>query len=134
MKVSVDLPDAEREVMGRLIAAGRSGVDLHFPTVPLAKGSTAIQVDLESSDTDDYPVVERAQVRVTCHAAKGERTVVKELAGDVLADLYSWGGNANVAGVVPISGRSAVSTDPDTGNVMCWVLVRVDLLATTAAS
>lgn len=133
MKPLVDLPDAEREVIDILEAAGHAVVKTDYPDESLSGTAYWLQVDQEAGDADDYPVVERAQVRVTAHAAKGRRTAVKQHAAEALADLYSFAGNANVAGVVPLGGRSAVSTDPDTGNVMCWVLVRVDLLASLAS-
>lgn len=129
-KISVDLPDAEREVIARLVALGRTARE-SYPSVRLTGANTVVQVQLEASDTGDYPILERAQVRVVAHAAPGKRTDVKELAGDVLNDLVSWAGNANVAGIFPASGRSAVVTDADTGNEMCWVLVRVALRAAT---
>lgn len=133
MKPLVDLPDAERQVIDVLLAAGHTVVSTNFPDLPLTGSNYALQVDLEASNTDAYPVSERAQVRVVVHAAHGRRTAVKDVAQEVLADLYSWSGNASVAGIVPVSGRSAVSTDPDTRNVMCWVIVRVDLKASLAS-
>jgi hypothetical protein len=132
-KPLVDLPDAERVVRDVLLAAGHATVSTEFPSNRLTGASYWLQVDLEASDTAGYPIVERAQVRVTAHAAPGRRTAVKELASDVLADLYTFAGSADCAGIVPTSGRSAISTDPDTGNVMCWVLVRVDLKASLAS-
>lgn len=133
MKPLVDLPDAERQVMDILLAAGHPIVSTNFPDAPLTGSNYALQVDLEASDTAAYPVAERAQVRVTAHAAEGRRTAVKDYAQQALADLYSSSGIAAVAGIVPVSGRSAVSTDPDTHNEMCWVLVRVDLKASLAS-
>lgn len=133
MKPAVVLPDAERVTVSILNVAGLDNVAVGFPDVTLASDETRVQVELEASDVGDYPVTERAQVRVTAHAAPGRRTVVKELAGECLMALYSHTGSASVAGVVPLSGRSAVSVDPDTRNVMCWVLVRVDLLASLAS-
>lgn len=133
VKPLVDLPDAERQVIAILESVGHSNVSTAYPSEPLTGTNVRIQVDLESSDTAGYPFTERAQVRVVAHAAENRRTAVKQLASDVLADLYSFAGNASVAGIVPVSGRSAISTDPDTGNVMCWVLVRVDLKASAAS-
>jgi hypothetical protein len=132
VKPLVDLPDAERKVIDALEAAGYATVKTDYPSTSLASNEEWLQVDLENSDTSAYPVAERAQVRVTAHLAYGRRTAVKELAGNVLADLYTYA-DADVAGIVPISGRSAVSIDPDTRNVMCWVLVRVDLKASLAS-
>lgn len=133
MKPLVDLPDAERAVIDVLEDAGHTTVKTDYPSSLLAGTDYWLQVDQESSNTDDYPVAERVQVRVTVHAGFKRRSAVKEHASDVLADLYSFTGSADVAGIVPLGGRSAVSTDPDTGNVMCWVLVRVDLKASLAS-
>jgi hypothetical protein len=133
MKPLVDLPDAERQLMTVLLGLGYASVSTDYPSTRLGSSATHIQVDLESSDTDDYPIVERAQVRVVVHAAEGRRGAVKAIAGEVLGDLYSFTGNADVAGIVPLAGRSAISSDPTTRNVMCWVLVRVDLLASNAS-
>jgi hypothetical protein len=133
VKPAVSLPDAERAVIDILTSAGQTGVSTDFPDVKLISPATKVQVDLENSGVGDYPVAERAQVRVTCHAAPGRRTSVKQLAGEVLMDLYTYGGDAAVAGIVPLGGRSAVTVDPDTQNVMCWVLVRVDLKASLAS-
>lgn len=131
-KPLVDLPDAEREVIDALLAAGHAQVKTDYPSIPLGSSEEWLQVDLESSNVDAYPVAERAQVRVTVHVAGGRRTSAKRIAAEVLADLYTYA-SANVAGVVPLGGRSAVSTDPATKNVMCWVLVRVNLLASLAS-
>jgi hypothetical protein len=133
MKPLVDLPDAERVVIDILLAEGHATVRPQYPSTTLTGTNTVLQVQLESSDTAGYPFVERAQVRVTAHAAPGRRDAVKELAGDALADLYVYPGDADVAGIVPRGGRSAVSTDPSTRNEMCWVLVRVDLKASLAS-
>jgi hypothetical protein len=132
MKPLVDLPDPETVVRDALLDAGHAIVKTEYPSEALASDTVWLQVDLEASNTDFYPVTERAQVRVVAHAARGRRGAVKDLAQQALADLYV-SVNPDVAGIVPISGRSAVSTDPATKNVMCWVMVRVDLLATTVA-
>jgi hypothetical protein len=131
VKPLVDLPDAERVVIDILEDAGHPVVKTDYPSTRLTGTDYWLQVDLEASNTADYPVTERAQVRVTAHVAPGRRTAVKLIAAEALADLYT-SVSSTVAGIVPISGRSAVSTDPATGNVMCWVLVRVDLLASLA--
>jgi hypothetical protein len=132
-KPLVDLPDAEVVVIDILLAAGYPVVRPQYPSATLTGTNTVLQVQLESSDTTGYPFVERAQVRVTAHAAPGRRDAVKELAGDALADLYSYAGDADVAGIVARGGRSAVVTDPSTRNEMCWVLVRADLKASSAS-
>jgi hypothetical protein len=133
MKPLVDLPDAERQLMTVLLNLGYASVSTDYPSARLGSTATHIQVDLEASNTDDFPVTERAQVRVVVHASEGRRGAVKAIAAEVLADLYSFTGNAGIAGIVPLSGRSAISSDPTTRNVMCWVLVRVDLLASNAS-
>jgi hypothetical protein len=92
-----------------------------------------IQVELEVGNVDDYPVTERAQVRVTCWAAPGRRTDVKALASLAQAFVYSYA-DEDVAGCSIVIGRSDVITDPDTKNLMCWFLARVNLKATLLAS
>ena len=131
-KPTVTLPDAEKLVIDLLLAAGQPAgtVKTEFPSNTLAGSNTRVQVELESSNTSRYPIMEKAQVRVVAYCAPGKRDAVKTLAATLLASLYTFPGNGSVAGIVPLSGRSAVTVDPTTRNVMCWVLVRVDLLAT----
>lgn len=129
----VDLPDAERAVIGILEAVGHATVKTDYPSETLSGAAYWLQVDQESSDASAYPVVERAQVRVTAHVAPGRRTAVKLLVSDVMADLYTFPGSSTVSAVFLRSGRSAVSTDPATGNEMCWALFRVDLKASLAS-
>jgi hypothetical protein len=133
VKPLVDLPDAEREVVDILLAAGHAIVKTDFPDEKLTGTDYWLQVDQEPADASNYPVLERAPVRVVAHAAPGRRTAVKQYAAEALADLTSFAGNANVSGIFPRAGRSDVSIDPDTRNVMCWVLVRVDLRASLAS-
>ena len=104
-----------------------------FPATPLTT-QTHVQVELEVGTADDYPISERAQVRVTCYAAPGKRTDVKRLASLAQALVYSHPGDANVAGCSILVGRSDVITDPDTKNLMVWFLARVNLKATLLAS
>jgi hypothetical protein len=129
----VDLPDAERQVIDVLLAAGHGTVKTDYPSERLTSTDYWLQVDQEPADSTDYPVLERAQVRITAHVAPGRRTAVKAHASDALADLCSFPGNSSVSGIFPRAGRSDVSADPDTGNLMCWVLVRVDLKASLAS-
>ena len=130
-KPLVDLPDAERVVIDALEAAGHDVVTTNYPDEALTGTDYVLQVDLEASNADDYPVTERAQVRVVAHVGPNRRGAAKQHAAEALADLYVYS-SANVAGIVPLVGRSTPTTDPTTKNVMCWVLVRVDLLATAA--
>lgn len=134
--IGVILPDPEREVIAILAAALGAGIaSTDYPSTSLAVNIKRVQVDLEGGNTDDYPVTERAQVRVTCHVGKAtasQRTVVKDFADDCRRHLVT-SSTANVAGIFPLGGRSGVSEDSTTGNLMCWFLVRVDLKATLAS-
>jgi hypothetical protein len=134
-KPTVTLTDPEKVVIDLLIAAGQPAgtVKTEFPSNTLTGTNTRVQVELESSNVVRYPIQERAQVRVVAYAAPGKRDAVKTLAATLLADLYAFPGSASVAGIVPLSGRSAVTVDPTTRNLMCWVLVRVDLTASVAS-
>ena len=131
-KPEVTLPDAERILIARLAGVATT-VSTSYPDVTLTGTNTHLQVELENSDTSDYPVAERAQVRITGHAAPGKRTAVKTLMSDVLRELYTHPGNADLAGIVVRLGRSDVTEDPDTHNLMCWVLVQANLKATPVA-
>ena len=103
-------------------------VSTSFPDVALTGDATHVQVELEQGDPSDYPVTERAQVRVTCYAAPGHRDNVKNLAS--LAHALALGlAGPSLAGVQPRLGRSSVATDPSTKNLMVWFIVRADLLA-----
>lgn len=127
--IGVVLPDPERALIDILAAALGAGIaSSDYPSATLATGSRRVQVELEGGDVDDYPVTERARVRIVCHRPPGKNTDVKADADTVRRHLVT-SRTANVAGIVPLGGRSGVSTDPTTGNVMCWFLVRVDLLA-----
>ena len=142
-KPLVTFPDPESAVVTYLRAelAGRaeayapasSAIAVTFPSTTLTGDATAVQVELESGSVADYPVTERAQVRVNCHAAPGKRSNVKALASLAQGVLYGLT-SASVAGVTPMLGRSDVIEDPDTGNLMCWFTVRVDLKASLLAS
>jgi hypothetical protein len=103
-----------------------------FPSTTLTTG-THVQVELEVGNADDYPVTERAQVRVTCHVQPGKRSHAKALASLAQAFVYSHPGDADVAGCSILVGRSDVITDPDTKNLMVWFLARVNLKATLLA-
>lgn len=107
-----------------------SKVSTDFPSSPLKDNDTRIQVDLELGNADDYPITERAQVRVVCHAPRGKRTDVKALASITQALMYTHPGDEDVAGVLIPTGRSDVTVDPATQNLMVWFLARVVLKAT----
>lgn len=103
-------------------------VTADFPTTLTA--GTHLQVELEASNTTDYPIVERDQVRFTVWAPKGKRSDALDAASLVMAYVYALAGVASIAGTVILIGRSDVVTDPDTGYEMCWFLARIDMLAT----
>jgi hypothetical protein len=138
-KPLVTFPDPEAAVINALKAAFLPRVETYKPATittsfPATLTTSAhIQVELEVGNADDYPIAERAQVRVTCYAAPGKRTDVKRLASLAQGLLYTHAGG-DVAGVDILIGRSDVITDPDTKNLMCWFLARVNLKATLLAS
>jgi hypothetical protein len=140
MKPLVVFADPEAAVVTYLAAAYAGRVELYKPTTvttsyPSTKLTTYhLQVELEVGNADDYPISERAQVRVTCHAPPGKRSNIKDLASLTQGLLYTHPGDSDVAGVFIQGGRSDVSTDPATGNLMVWLLARVVLKATPVAS
>jgi hypothetical protein len=129
--IAVTFPDPEAVLVDHLNAKLAATVSTSFPQTSIT--SPHVQVELEAGNDEDYPVTERAQVRVTCHAPLGRRTDVKALASLARAHAVTLQ-STDVAGVFPRGGRSSVITDPDTKNLMCWFLVRVDLKATLLAS
>jgi hypothetical protein len=139
MKPLVVFADPEAKVVNylkstlvpRLEAYAPATVTTSFPMTLTTRPH--IQVELESGNADDYPVTERAQVRVTCWAPPGKRTDAKALASLAQAFVYTYS-DADVAGCDILIGRSDVITDPDTKNLMCWFLARVNLKATLLAS
>jgi hypothetical protein len=129
--VAAIFPDPEAALIAHLNAALAATVSTSFPQTSIT--AAHVQVELEAGSDNDYPVTERAQVRVTCHCPRGKRTDVKALASLARAHAMTLR-SADVSGVFPLGGRSGVITDPDTRNLMCWFLVRVDLKATLLAS
>lgn len=136
--LAVTFPDPEVAVIDYLTAAFVARPEVYkpatittaFPAVALAANATHLQVELEVGAADDYPITERAQVRVTAYSAPGKRSNAKDLAGLTLALLASHPGSAGVLGVTIQTGRSDVVKDPDTGNLMVWLLARVALKPT----
>jgi hypothetical protein len=108
---------------GRPEAYATTSVSTYFPATPLAGDDTHLQVELEGTNSEDYPVRERTQVRITAYAAPGRRSNAKDLATLAQGLLLS------LPGVFPSTGRSSVIKDPETRNLMCWFLIRADLLA-----
>ena len=141
MKPLVTFPDPEAAVVNYLKSLGIADtVTTRFPVaagggeeVTLSGAAKHLQVALEVGGTQDYPATERAQVRVTAYTAPGQRTSVKALASLAQGHLYRLQ-SADVAGVVQLTGRSDVITDPATRNQLVWFVVRVDLKATVLAS
>lgn len=105
-------------------------VSTKFPVEPLVD-TTWLQVELEQADGVDYPVTERAQMRFTCHVPADRRSWAKDLASLTQALVYSQPGTESVAGVRRIGGRSAVTADPDTKNLMVWFLADIPILPVT---
>lgn len=139
-KPLVTFPDPEAAVINALKAAYVPRVETYKPVTittafPVAALTTAthVQVELEVGNANDYPIAERAQVRVTCYAGPGKRTDVKRLASLTQGLAYTLAGGS-IAGVDILIGRSDVITDPDTKNLMVWFLARVNLKATPLAS
>lgn len=129
------LVDYYRDVLvGRgeaYVPAADANVHTGFPSTTLAAGQFHVQVDLELGDATGYPITERAQVRVTCHGPRTDRPGVKNLASLAQALAYSHPGDESVAGVtINPTGRSGVSADPSTKNLMVWFLVTVVLKPT----
>lgn len=137
-RLAVVFGDAEAEIVAHLKSAFADRqedyvperISTKFPPEPLADGQTWVQVDAEPADISDYPVVEYVPVRVVCHAPHNQRSDVKALAALAQGLVCVHPGNDRVAAVHPRGGRSDVSVDPDTQNLMVWFLVRVSLTAT----
>lgn len=106
-----------------------SRVATDHPSEALGDDDFQIQVDLEPGDASGYPITERAQVRVVCHAPALSRSAVKAMASTTQALLSRHPGDARVAAIRIQSGRSDVSVDPDTHNLMVWFTARLALKA-----
>lgn len=120
-------------LIGRIETYLPSSVSVDIPSEPLAVGATdgfRIQVSYEAPAAGDRHTKEQAQVRVTCWASKRKRSDVKALASLVLGLLIAHPSDPVVGPIRRVLGRSAVATDPDTENLSCWFLVRVNLHAT----
>lgn len=139
MKPLVTFPDPEAELYDDLKAAFLPRTEPYKATsfstgFPKSDATYHVQVELEAGNTDDYPVTERAQVRVNCWAPSGKRDDVKNLASLAMGLIHAHPGSAAVASYEVRGGRSGITTDPDTKRLMCWFLVRVNLKATPLAS
>lgn len=139
MKPLVIFSDPEAELYADLAAAFVPRTEPHKATslstgFPEPDATYHVQIELEAGNADDYPVTERAQVRVNCWAPVGKRSDVKALASLSMGLIHALPGTEAVEGYRVLGGRSDVITDPDTKRPMCWFLVRVDLKATLLAS
>lgn len=133
-KPLVTFADAEAAVIDYLKAAftgaiadrrpGRITADI--PTAALAQDAQWVQVNLDASSAD-YPITERATVRVTCHTAPGHRSAASDLASLVQGLLLTYPGGGPAFSVRPGVGRSRPIVDPPTKNFMVWFTVRVNL-------
>lgn len=150
-KPLVTFADPEALLIDYLTAAFAARIETYkpatitpkFPTGTLVN-ATHLQVELETGGSQDYPITERAQIRLTAYSPAARRTVPADTVGGrsdaiALASLAlglacAHPGDEDLAGVFPLIGRSDVVEDPTTGNLMAWCLVRADLLATQLAS
>ena len=138
MKPLVTFADPERHQIDMLCAAFAdrpesfkpATISPTFPTSALTPGVTHLQVELEVGGADDYPITERAQMRYTCYASKGQRDAVKNLATLTQALVYAQPGDSAVAGARITIGRSDVVIDPDTKSLMVWFVATVTMKAT----
>ncbi len=97
----------------------------NFPDERLT-GEFRIQVALDGSGVADYPVTERATVRVTLWMPPEYRTVPELADSYIQALLVAHPGDEHVWSVQPLTGRLP-GTDPDTGNQFITFTVRVNL-------
>lgn len=149
MKPLVTFPDPEAAIHAYYVEAFAARSEEYKPATigtgypgATLDNATHLQVQLEAGNADDYPVTERAQVRVTAHVPPdrgagdtvGGRSDAKRLATLAQGLLYAHPGDDEVAGCRPQLGRSDVITDPDTRNLMVWFTFWVDLKATVLAS
>lgn len=102
-----------------------------FPSTTLSGNTTHLQVELDGAVVDNYPVTERATLRVTVHAAPTAPTNAKSLAALTLGLLYAFPGNASAYSAVPLTGRLK-AVDPATKNQMVSFTVRLNMRPTAA--
>jgi hypothetical protein len=104
-----------------------------FPTSALSGNATHVQVELDGANVEDYPVTERATVRITCYAAPTAPTNAKNLASLTQGLVTRFPGSADAHSVDPLTGRIK-TVDPTTKNHLVTFTVRVNLKATQLAS
>lgn len=124
-------PDAEivavQYLTAALVAHGETvTVGVVIPTTSTWTASTKfIQVALDGTPTVEYPVMERASLRVTAWA--GSTTEAKRLCRVVLAMLLSHPGGNGVGSIRPLTG-CLPTKDPTTGAQLATGSVRMNLL------
>lgn len=136
MKPLVMFPDPEAVARTYLIAefAARgeaykpATVTNAFPTAALTGNTTHVQVELDGGFTDDYPVTERATLRVTCYSAPTSQTNAKNLASLTQGLLYTFPGSSEAHGTYPLTGRLK-TVDPTTRNNIVSFTIRINLKA-----
>lgn len=140
MKPLVTFADPEKAIIDYLLGAftgnladRKPGTVTAGPPSSKLSGATHVQVELDGSFVNSYPATDRATVRVNCYAAPGRRSDVKALASLVQGLVSIHPGDADVFGTVPLVGRSAVITDPDTKNLMVWFTFRVNMRPTAVS-
>lgn len=99
-----------------------------FPTAALTGNTTHIQVELDGSLVADYPVTERATLRVTCYSAPTSQDNAKDLASLTQGLLYTFPGNAEAHGAYPLTGRIK-TVDPTTRNNIVSFTIRLNMKA-----
>lgn len=123
--------DAERSIVDYLNSVLAENVTTGFPTPNAAATFTsAVQVAWDGTPTVEYPVTERATVRVTAWAK--QPTTAKALAGKVQGLVLSHPGDASVFAVHPLTGRLP-GRDADTGLFFCSFTCRVSTVPTAVA-
>lgn len=113
---------------GRVEAYIPASITNKFPTAALTGDATHLQVELDGVPGADYPVTERATVRVTAYSAPGSPSNAKSLATLAQGLLYVYGGDSDVHGFQPLTGRLK-AVDPATGNNLVSFTMRADMVA-----
>jgi len=134
VKPLVVFPDAERAAIDyledALAARGESykptAVTASFPTSSPAAGTTVLQVELDGTPTVEYPATERATVRFTAWAAKGQGSKAKQAAALVQGLVATHPGDGDVFATRILTGRLEGS-DPDTGYTFASFTARFSL-------
>lgn len=93
-----------------------------FPTVALTGDVTHLQVELDGVPGVDYPVTERATVRVTAYSAPGKQSNAKNLASLAQGLLYAFPGNADCYGFVPLTGRLKAVDNATKNNLVSFTM------------